>query len=77
MSVDVSIHSARGVDSLEALRSAVIELVESADVAAVVVGHEPNSFDDVVFAGSTPARTLDECAVPIVLVSRSALTAER
>ena len=68
VSVDISIHSVRDADSLEALQSAVLEFIDSSDVDTVVVGYESDSFDDVVFSGSTPARILDECAVPVVLV---------
>ena len=68
VSVDISIHSVRDADSLEALQSAVLEFIDSSDVDTVVMGYERDSFDDVVFSGSTPARILDERAVPVVLV---------
>lgn len=68
VSAEVSIHSVRDADSLEALQSAVLEFIGASDVDTVVVGYESDSFDDVVFSGSTPTRILDECAVPVVLV---------
>ena len=68
VSIEVSIHSVRDVDSLEALQAEILDFLATADVETVVVGYEPSSFDDVVFSGSTPARILDECSVPVVLV---------
>jgi nucleotide-binding universal stress UspA family protein len=37
-------------------------------VDTVVMGYEDGSFDDAIFAGSTPQRLLEEQHVPVVLV---------
>lgn len=64
----VSIHSVRDVDSIDALQQSVLDLVETTDVEAVVMGYEEDSFADAVFSGSTPERILEERATPVVLV---------
>jgi nucleotide-binding universal stress UspA family protein len=66
--VDISVHSAQGVDSVEDVQREALDLVETAGVETVVMGYEDGSFDDAIFSGSTPQRLLEEQHVPVVLV---------
>jgi nucleotide-binding universal stress UspA family protein len=65
---DISIHSVQDADSIEALQREVLDLIETNDIEAVVMGYEEDTFADAVFAGSTPERVLEEQATPVVLV---------
>ncbi|SDX58846.1 universal stress protein [Halobellus clavatus] len=65
---DIRQHSVTDVDSMASLREEILDIVETEDVDAVVMGYEEASFDDAAFAGSTVEQVLAERGVPVVLV---------
>jgi nucleotide-binding universal stress UspA family protein len=68
VAVSTETRSLQNADSMDAIRRAILDIVETEDVDAVVMGYEEKSFVDEVFHESTANRILETHDVPVTLV---------
>ena len=68
VSVEVSIESVTDVTSMGEIRQKMLDIVQSSDIDAVVIGYTEDSFTDSVFSNSTPHQILEREECPVVFV---------
>jgi nucleotide-binding universal stress UspA family protein len=66
--VETDVHVLEQTGSMDAIRAGILDIVDSEDIDAVVMGYEEKSFVEEVFHESTANRILERHDIPVTLV---------